>query len=136
MNAETLAKSTDPFYTSRTTRKVGLGLSMFKQNAEQTGGSLYITSELNKGTVVKACFGLKHIDRTELGDMAGVVTLLVAANPNIDSVYIHTVNEVQYKFDTIEVKQMLDGMPINTPDIIRSMKEMIQENLNEINASK
>lgn len=127
-----LARVTDPYTTSRTTRKVGLGIPLFKQNAERTGGGLTITSEVGKGTVLTAVFVHSNIDRPVLGDIAGVVVILVSANPSIDFVYTHVVNQQSYVFDTREVREALDGIPLNEPSVIPLLKEMIAANLEEL----
>ena len=127
-----LARVTDPYTTSRTTRKVGLGIPLFKQNAERTGGGLTITSEVGKGTVLTAVFVHSNIDRPALGDIAGVVVILVSANPSIDFVYTHAVNKQSYVFDTRDVREALDGIPLNEPSVIPLLKEMIAANLEEL----
>ncbi len=132
MTPEQVARVTDPYFTSRTTRKVGLGLPLFKQSAEQTGGSLAIESAVGKGTKVTATFGHAHIDRPSLGDTANAVVLLVSANPQIDFVYTHTHNGNTYTFDTREVKEVLDGLPLNDVQVVRMLTEMIRENLKDI----
>lgn len=134
MSAEVLERVTDPYFTSRTTRKVGLGIPLFKQNAEATGGSLQIESEEGRGTMLKATFVHNHLDRPPLGDMAGVMVLLAGANPEIRFVYTHRVDNEEYVFDTEEVKEALDGLPINDPQVMRFLKEMIIENLVAIKA--
>ena len=130
-----LENVTDAFVTSRTTRKVGLGLPLFKQNAEQTGGSFSIESVVGEGTETKAIFKLNNIDRPPLGDMAGTMVLLTGANPEIDFVYEHKVNDKIYVFDTREVKQVLDDVPISNPEVRKYIREMIDENLKEIQAT-
>lgn len=132
MNAELVSKVTDPYVTTRTTRKVGLGLPLLKQNAERTGGRLSIESEEGKGTKVTASFSLSNFDRPPLGDIAGTIVLLAAANLKIRFVYQHVTENGEYIFDTLEVNEMLDGMPISEAGIIRFLKEMITENLQEI----
>ncbi len=135
MSAEMLANVTDPYCTSRTTRKVGLGIPLFKQNAERAGGSLAITSELGKGTLLKAVFQHDNLDRPMMGDIAGVIVLTAAANENIRFVYSHKTDKDEYVFDTEEIKEAMDGMSINQPQVIRYLKEMIKENLTEIHYS-
>ncbi len=132
MSSEVLKHVTDPFYTSRTTRKVGLGLSLLKQNAERCNGSFSIDSELRVGTVVAATFQHGHIDRPEIGDIAGVVVILVTSNPEMDFIYCHKYNQSTYTFNTHEVKEALNGVPINDLSVSRFLKEMIQENLEAI----
>lgn len=136
MDAETLAKVTDPFYTTRTTRKVGVGISLLKQNAEQTGGSLTIESELGKGTKLTVTFGFSHLDRPILGDIAGTMTLLIGANPQIRFIYIHKTVLSDFEFDTKEAKQELEGVPINHPDILLALKELFVDNLEMIEAAE
>ena len=123
---------TDPFFTSRKTRKVGLGLSLLKQNAERTGGFLTIRSVIGKGTTVICRFTLDNFDRPAIGDIAGVVVDFAASFPEKDFVYNHTTTKANYTFDTREVKETLGEMPINTPSIRSYLKEMINENLDEI----
>jgi hypothetical protein len=134
MNEEMLKNVTDPFFTTRTTRNVGVGLSLFKQNAEQTGGSMTIESKSGEGTKVKAIFVYDHIDRLPLGDMAGTMTLLIGANPKIRFIYTHNTSLSEFEFDTKEVLEELGKVPINHPDILKALNEMIKENLEMIEA--
>lgn len=132
MTPEVLASVMDPYTTSRTTRKVGLGLPLLNDACISTGGKLTIESELGKGTQVEATLGLNHIDRQPLGDIAGVVVMLITSNPLIRFVYNHTKNGNEYQLDTLEVNEVLDGMPINSPQVARMLKEMITSNLEEL----
>jgi hypothetical protein len=134
MSAETLKVVTDPFYTTRTTRKVGMGISLLKQNAEQTGGSLIIESKLGVGTKLASVFKLDHIDRPPMGDIAGVMVLIVGGNSGVRFKYTHIVDGNEYVFDTLEVNEALEGAPINEPSVMRFLKEMLNENLISINA--
>ena len=136
MAAEVVERVTDPYYTTRTTRKVGMGLPLFKQSAQQTGGDLTVESEPGRGTVVKVHFGLHHIDRPPLGDMPGVMMILVGGTTGIDWYYKHTIDEREYVFDTREVKEVLDGVPLNDPSVMRYLKDMIRENLGEIRGNE
>ncbi len=129
---EMLVTVDDPYTTGRTTRKVGLGIPLFKQNAERTGGKLKIASELGKGTQLSALFYQNNIDCLPLGDVSGVIALLVNANPNIDFKYTHIVNNKEYVFNTIEVKEILGDTPINSIEIHKFIKEMITENVKEL----
>ncbi|MDA3930792.1 MAG: ATP-binding protein [Prolixibacteraceae bacterium] len=130
-----LDKVTSPFVTSRKTRNVGLGISLLKQNAEQSGGFFTINSESNKGTIIKAVFEHQNIDRPILGDVAGTMTLLIGANPQIHFIYLHKKELEQFYFDTEEVKNEIDTIPIQHPDILKALKELINENLNDIKAT-
>jgi hypothetical protein len=129
---EDLEKVVDPYFTSRQTRKVGLGIPLFKQNAEASGGSLTIISEPGKGTTVTAVFGHSHFDRPPLGDIAGVVMILTGANPQLDFIYHHMIDGNEYIFNTLEIKEILEDLPISDPAVIRQLKEMINENLKEL----
>jgi hypothetical protein len=135
MSQEMANKVTDPYVTSRTTRKVGLGLPLLKMNAERTGGYLSITSEEGKGTEVKALFINDNIDRLPLGDIAGTIVILASSNPMIEFVYSHSVDREQYVFDTREIKEALEDVAINDNHIFKYLKEMINENLQEIKAT-
>jgi anti-sigma regulatory factor (Ser/Thr protein kinase) len=131
MDEETVKRVVDPFFTTRTVRKVGLGLSLLKQNCEQTGGALHIESQVNIGTKVEAVFIHDHIDRPALGDIAGAVVLTASAYPDIHFVYRHKKDDKSYTFDTEEVKEALEDISIQHPEIIQYLREMIAENLQE-----
>jgi len=130
-----LGKVTDPFVTSRTTRKVGLGLPLFRQHAEQTGGNFSIESEPGKGTQVTAVFKTTHPDCLPLGDIAGVMVLLIQANPQIRFI-LHVKNaESQTGFDTKEIQEVLGSIPIETPDIRDGLKGILEETIKELNTA-
>ena len=129
MDKDFLAEVLDPFKTTRTTRKVGMGLSLFKAAAEQTGGTLTISSEKGVGTKVCATFGLTHIDRQPLGDVASSVTTVLSGNENIDFVYCHTTNGKSFTMDTKEIRKILNGVPIGAPDIILWINDYINEGI-------
>lgn len=133
MDKDTLEKVLNPFFTTRTTRKVGLGLSLLKQNAEQSGGSLSIKSEKGVGTEVTAVFGLSNIDRPPMGDLAGTLILTISAYPDIRFIFKYLSDTIDYTFDTQEVKEVLDGVSIQEPEVIQYLKEMVQENITEGN---
>ena len=135
MEAEMVKKVTDPFFTTRTTRKVGLGLPLLKQNAERTGGSMTIWSQPGKGTEVDVVFEHSHIDRLPMGDIAGILALTVSSYPAIDFNYKHTTPNGKFVFDTKEIKETLGDMPLSNPQVIKFMKDFIRDNLIEIKAS-
>jgi anti-sigma regulatory factor (Ser/Thr protein kinase) len=136
MGEETLQQVGDAFFTTRTTRKVGLGLPLIKMNAEQAGGGFKIASEPGKGTCVKAWFELNHIDRQPLGDIASVIVMLSSEDEKVNVEYCHVFNENEYLFSSSEIKKELDGVPINDPGILKFLKEMINENIAEISRIK
>ncbi len=133
MSEETLQHVTDPFFTTRTVRKVGLGIPLLKQNCEKTGGRFSISSQEGIGTEVHAVFSHKHIDRPTLGDIATTIVYTASAYPDIRFIYKHIHNDKEYIFDTQEITEVLDGISIQNPEIIAYLVEMIRENLKEIN---
>ena len=135
MDVEMVQHVTDPFFTTRTTRRVGLGLPLLKQNAERTGGCMTIHSQPGKGTEVEAIFSFKHIDRLPTGDIAGTLALTVSSYASIDFIYTHTTPEGSFIFDTFEIKETLGDLPISNPQVISFMKDLINDNLAEIKAS-
>lgn len=132
MSEETLARVTDPFCTSRKTRKVGLGLPFLKMAAEMTGGALHITSELGVGTVVKATFCLGHIDLAPLGDMTGTITSLVQCSPDIDFVYTVKADNGEFVCDTRELREILGEVSFAEPAVALWLRDYLSENTNHI----
>jgi len=131
---DTLKKITDPFFTTKKDKKVGLGISLLKYHAELTGGSFYIKSELNKGTEIKATFQLSHIDRQPMGDIAGTIILLITSHSNIHFIYNHQTDFGNFTLDTKEIKDIIND--IITNNVMRiSLKEYIEENLKKIRMS-
>ncbi len=135
MPHEILDKASDPFFTSRTTRDVGLGIPLFKQMAEHCNGNISLISEEGIGTRLISTFEINHIDRQPLGDIEGVLVLLLVANPSVRFVYTHQTISGKYVFDTLEIKNILGNSTINDSGIIKFIKEMIRENLVDINAN-
>ncbi len=131
MSEDFLKTVTDPFVTTRTTRKVGLGLSLLKQKAEQSNGYLTITSKLNEGTIVTTKFEYNHIDKPPIGDIIGVIMIIIS-NSTVDFVFNYKINENEYTFDTREIKEVLGTVNINNIEIIDALKQMLNENLKEI----
>lgn len=128
MDADVLARVRDPFYTTRTTRKVGMGIPLFRMAAEMTGGTLDIRSACGKGTLLRASFGLSHIDRMPLGDMAGTLTALIRLNPDVDFRYRHTVDGHAFEMDTRELRAELGGVPLTEPDVMDWIDGYLREN--------
>lgn len=132
MSKEFLERVIDPYTTSRTTRKVGLGIPLLKQNAERTAGTFAITSKEKEGTEVVATFNTRHIDCLPLGDVAGTLVLLCGANPNIAFEFFYITTKGRYVFKTSEIKETLEETAINEPKVLQFLREMITENMNEI----
>lgn len=131
MTKEQLERVTDPFFTSRTTRKVGLGVPFFKYAAECTGGSFSITSEPGKGTSVTAVFILSHIDRMPLGDMNATIHTLITCHPDTDFIYTYRYNRNSFTLDTRQFREILGGIPLNLPDVSSYIMEYLAENSRE-----
>lgn len=136
MSPEFLRRVQDPFTTTRTTRKVGMGIPLFKQAAESAGGSFSISSELGKGTEVRAEFQLSHIDRMPLGDLGSTMILLISGSPDIDFRLDFQVDERSFSLDTREVKQTLEGVPVDLPEVQAFLREMLTENIREVSGGK
>ena len=105
MDEKTLKDVLDPFFTTKNTRKVGLGLSLLAQSAEESGGSIKIESETGQGTKVKATFGYSHIDRKPLGDVHESLKVLITANPDINFIYKYQKDNANYHLDTKGIKK-------------------------------
>ncbi|MCL2628753.1 MAG: ATP-binding protein [Oscillospiraceae bacterium] len=133
MSPEFLKTVEDPFITTRTTRKIGLGISFFKEAAEMTGGNLSIISALGVGTTITATFQKSHIDRQPIGDLTGTIIALVTLNPDIDFIVTYTVNSNEFLFSTVEVKEMLGGdVALSNPEVATFLTEYINENIENL----
>lgn len=131
MTPEQVSRVTDPFFTSRTTRKVGLGVPFFKLAAESAGGSFEIRSAPGKGTEVKAVFGLSHIDRMPLGDISTTMHTLIVYHPDTDFVYTYRYNGSGFTLDTREFREILGDVPFGEPEVSSYIMEYLTENKNE-----
>ncbi len=131
MTAEQIAHVEDPFFTTRSTRKIGLGVPFFKMSAIITGGSFEITSEVKVGTKVKAVFVLSHIDRMPLGDINSTIHTLVTYNTNIDFVYTYEFDGQSFVLDTRQMREILGGVPLDAPEVSDYIKEYLDENKKE-----
>lgn len=133
MSPEMVKSVSDPFCTTRKTRKVGLGIPFYKLAAEQTGGSLSIESktksidDLTSGTKVTAVFKKDHIDCLPLGDIVSTVCTLIQGSPDIDFVYAHKYIDNEVYLSTIEMREQLEGVPLNSPDVLVWVREYLNE---------
>lgn len=131
MTQDQLQKVEDPFFTTRTTRKIGLGVPFFKMAAQSTGGTFRINSTLGIGTTVTAVFKLSHIDRMPLGDINSTMHTLITLNTQIDFLYTYSFDGNQFTLDTREFRQILNDVPLNSPEVSAYMKEYLEENQRE-----
>lgn len=128
MSEEQVKSVIDPFFTTRTTRKVGMGIPLFKMAAEQTGGGLEIKSELGVGTEIRATFKTDSVDFTPLGDVASTIQMLITMNTDRDFVYKHKVDDKEFVCDTRELKAILGDVPLDTYEVSQWILEFIKEN--------
>ena len=132
MGEEALKAATDPFYTTRTTRKIGFGLPYYEMAANMCGGRFEIQSEQGAGARVFASFRISHIDRAPLGNTGQTFALLAGANPAVDFTYKLTRGERSFVFSTGEIKELLGGVSIGEPEVVVYMESYINENSQNI----
>lgn len=128
MNKDELTQVTNPFFTSRKTRKVGLGVPLFKEICENTGGYLSIDSQINIGTKIEAKINMHSIDALPLGNIVETLYLLAINPEECDIEYIHKVNDKEYTFDTRQVKEVLGNIPLTEITVIEWIKSFLEEN--------
>jgi hypothetical protein len=129
MDKEMLSQVTSPFVTTRTTRKVGLGISLLKASAEITGGELEISSEKGKGTILKADFIISSIDRIPLGDVSETMVSAILTDSNIEFDLILESHKEVFEFKTVEIKEKLGEVPITDFEVLAWLKEFINEGI-------
>lgn len=129
MDEEMVKMVTDPFVTSRTTRKVGLGIPLLKAAAEACNGGLTISSALSKGTKISCWFQRSHIDRMPLGDIVNTVTMLVIGYPDIHWIFRYEFNEAMFEFDDEFFKSELGDIALSEPPIIRFLRDHLKEGI-------
>jgi hypothetical protein len=139
MDEETLKSVADPFYTTRTTRKVGMGIPLFRLAVQQTGGEFSIESthidvdEKNHGTEVHAVFNKRHIDFTPLGDIISTIITLIQGHPGVDFLFNHTKGKKCVSLDTREIRQVLEDIPLDRYEVLQWIKESLAEQYDELN---
>ena len=136
MPIEKLQRINDPFITSRTTRRVGLGLSLLAAAAERCEGTLRVDTSPGKGTEIEATFRHGHIDRAPLGDMAATITTLIIGNPGIDFVYSHRIDGDEFSLDTREIRTEMEDLSLSDPVVIHHLTESIRSSLKELTSHK
>jgi hypothetical protein len=129
---ELVERVVDPFFTTRSTRKVGLGLSLLQQTARACEGNLQVKSQQGKGTLVQASFRYNHIDRKPLGDMASTMITLIVGHPLMDFQYLHRKGDKTFCFDTVELKRELDDVPIDHPKVVQFIRDEIERGLGDL----
>lgn len=138
MSDEVEKSVTDPFYTTRTTRKVGMGIPLLKLACEQTGGSLSISSVTeeedpqNHGTHVTATFHTDHIDFTPLGDVSATILTLIQGHPDRDFVFKHRRDDRVVELDTRELREVLEDVPLSSYNVLEWIGGNLQEQYEEL----
>lgn len=128
MSKRQLERVADPFYTTRTTRRVGLGLPLFKMACNLTGGSLEITSEIGRGTTVRALFYTGHIDAMPLGNIEDTIHTLVVLNGKTDFIYTRESDGRKFTMDTREFREVLGDIPFDRPEVSEFIRSFLKEN--------
>jgi signal transduction histidine kinase len=128
MTPEFVARVTDPFTTTRTTRKVGLGIPLLQMEAQMAGGDLTITSEVGKGTTTTAWFDPNNIDMPPLGDLVSSVVTLIQGSPEIDFLFTHSLGDQSYDLDTREIREIMGGISLAEPEILAWLTDFLTEN--------
>lgn len=132
MTQEMINLATNPFFTTRTTRRVGLGLPMLKENCERCNGYLMIKSIINEGTTIECCFERDNIDRAPLGNMGDTIITIINSLENCELLYKHSTDENEFVLSTEEIRNVLDGGSVNDNAVLMWIKEYVNENIKSI----
>ena len=133
MSPEVVAQVCDPFYTSRSTRRVGMGVALLKMLAQQTGGDVTVESQVAVGTTVTATFHLGHIDCPPLGDLGDTVSALVQGAPHLHLIYLHQSPKGSAMLDTDELRAELgEDIPLSEPDVALWLRDYMREQEGEV----
>ncbi len=139
MDAEMVQRISDPWVTTRTTRKVGLGIPFLRQTAEMCGGHFALQSTQGEGTRTHATFQHSHIDRPPLGDIVATLTCMIVGYPQVDLLYHHKIitdetnSERTYTWDTREIRKVLgDDVPLSDPAVLRFLRTQLEEGLRSL----
>lgn len=132
MSKEVLEHVTNPFYTTRTTRKVGLGLPMLKDACERCNGYLKINSELGVGTIVESIFERSNIDRAPIGNIGDTIMVIINALDDCELIFIHVVDVKEFQISTFEIKEILGEVDINDSNVMLWIKDYVNENIKNL----
>ena len=136
MTPEFVRQVTDPFTTTRTTRKVGMGLPLMKMEAQMSGGDLSIESQVGQGTTVTSWFDPRNIDMPPLGDLTSSITTLIQGSPDIDFVFTHQTPSGEYTLDTGEIREIMGDIPLSEPEVIAWLTDYLHENESKIEGKR
>ncbi len=132
MSEEMVKKVIDPFVTSRTTRKVGLGIPLLNEAAEACNGFLNLSSEIGKGTLLEVSFQRSHIDRMPLGDVATTFLNLLVSSPDIHWIFIYRTDNAAFELDDKDIKTTLGEVSLTEPEVLAIMREIFESGIAEI----
>ncbi len=132
MDEDTVKNVVNPFFTTRTTRKVGLGLPLLQEAALRCNGSLDIESEKGVGTIVSCSFEKDNIDRAPLGDISSTIMAIVNSLEDCEFIFIHKVDEKSYEFSTRKIKEILEENDLKSSEILLWIKEYVEESTKEL----
>lgn len=132
MTKKEIKKVGDPFYTTKKVRRIGLGIPLLTDAAKRSGGHLALESKKGKGTKVIATFQISHLDRQPMGNITTTLLALIAGNSDVDFIYKHRHNDRRFRFDTRQIRKKIDDLPINHPEILKYIRGVIAEGLQEI----
>ncbi len=135
MDPDTAARAVDPFFTSRTCRRVGLGLPLLSASAERCEGRLDVRSRQGQGTTVEATFRLSHIDTPPLGDLGATLMCAVLGHPEANIHYRHSSDDGVFELDTATIRAELGDVPLSHPSVLRWLETYVTEGLATIGAA-
>ena len=127
MSQKMLEQVKNPFFTTRTTRKVGLGIPLLMAMSSRCEGDVFIQSEIGVGTEVRSTIKLSHIDRPPFGEIHNTIASLIYLEPNIDFIYEHQNDELDYLFSTQLVKEVIKDLPINHQEVMNWINKELKE---------
>lgn len=129
MSAETCKNVMDPFVTTRTTRRIGLGLPLIEMSTQRCNGSLTVTSTVGIGTVVEAVYQHSHLDRPPLGNLVETIKSIIIANPKLDFSYSHQVDQATFSLGTGEMREILGDISFTQPDVLVWLHEYLTDHV-------
>lgn len=135
MDQEMVKCCLDPFFSTRKTRKIGLGLPLIKQYAQMAGGDINLESEVGVGTKLEISMVRSNIDRVPLGDIASTLYLILLSYPEVHLTYKHKSDFGEYIYDSYEILELMDGVSITDSDITVAIKELIRNSMKDIKAN-
>jgi hypothetical protein len=129
MDEEMVRRVTDPFFSTKKGKKVGLGIPLLKGTAETCGGQFSLSSKPGEGVDIIASFELNHPDLPPLGNLKDTILVLIAGNPEVDFSFTYKKNEAVFMLDTTEIREIIDPMPLNHPQVVKFLTNFLDEKL-------